>query len=183
MLRPSLFRSLGVVLLLAPLAGCVVPMTSSNTYMVPLSNGETMEMSIKNGGLTLADQDGIRIVEAGALNPSATKKEIVCTFQLIVKSGHAPKRILIEDMTEDPVRVVVDDPAPKLDAANHWKLTTPVLDAKDPIFAWLTQLDDTIRVYRFTVTLADGSQVVLKQPQMYPVFMKQLIRKMLGMDK
>ena len=49
--------------------------------------------------------------------------------------------------------------------------------------AWLTQLDDSIRVYRFTVTRPDGTQAVLKQPQMFPIFMKQLIRAMLGLDK
>jgi hypothetical protein len=178
---PPLLRLPGLALLLLPLAGCTVPMTSSNTYLVPMANGEKMEMSIKNGALAMAESDGIRIVQV-ALNPSADKKQVVYTFELAAKSGVVPKHITVEDLTEDPVRTLADDPSPQL-AAGHWKLTTPVLDQKDPTFEWLVQLDDTIRVYRFTVTLADGSAVVLKQPALFPVFEKQMIRKMLGLDK
>lgn len=181
MQRPTLSRRLSLALLLLPLAGCAVPMTSSNTYLVPVANGETMEMSIKNGGLTLAEQDGVHILQV-ALNPTADKKHIIYTFELSVKNGMVPTHILVEDMTETPVRVAADDAAPKL-VANHWKLNTPELDPKDPLFEWLIQLDDSIRVYRFTVTLADGRQIILKQPQMFPVYMKQLIRAMLGIDK
>jgi len=178
--NPPLIR-LGPVLLFAAMAGCAVPMTSSNTYMVPLANGENMEMSIKNGGLAMVEQDGIRISQV-ALDPSADKKHVVYTFGLIAKSGLAVKHITVEDMTDDPVRIVEDDPAPKL-VDGKWKVSTPILDATDPVFIWLIQLDDSIRVYRFTVTLADGKQVVLKQPAMFPVFLKQLMRVMLGIDK
>ena len=181
MQRPTLSRRLGLVLLFLPLAGCAVPMTSSNTYMVPIANGESMEISIKNGGLVLAEADGIHILQV-ALNPSSDKKQIVYTFEFSAKSGLVPTHILIEDMTEAPVRTVAEDAAPKL-KDGHWKVDTPVLDPKDPAFEWLVQLDDTIRVYRFTITLADGRQIVLKQPQMFPVFMKQLIRVMIGIDK
>jgi hypothetical protein len=181
MQRSPLSRRLGFVLLLLPLAGCAVPMTSSNTYLVPIANGETMEMSIKNGGLALSEADGVHILQV-ALNPTADKKHIIYTFELSVKSGMVPTHITVEDITENPERIAADDAAPKL-VAGHWKLNTGELDPKDPMFEWLIQLDDSIRVYRFTVTLADGKQVVLKQPQMFPVFMKQLIRAMLGIDK
>jgi hypothetical protein len=181
MQRPNLFRRIGLVVLLLPLAACSVPMTSSNTYLVPIANGETMEISIKNGGLVLAEQDGIHILQV-ALNPSSNKKDVVYTFEFSAKNGLVPTHVLIEDLTETPIKVVADDPAPKL-KDGHWKLDTPVLDPKDPTFEWLVQLDDTIRVYRFTITLADGRQVVLRQPQMFPVFMKQLIRVMTGIDK
>jgi len=93
------------------------------------------------------------------------------------------KRITIDDQGEDPPRLLVDDYDPKMSSTGQWKLTTPVLDLKDSGLEWITQLDDTIRVYRFTVVLADGSKVVLRQPAMYPVIEKALIRKMLGIDK
>jgi hypothetical protein len=181
MQHPIAGRRLVLLLLLAPLAGCVVPMTSSNTYLVPLSNGDSMEMSITKGGLASAEGGGIKILQP-ALNPTADKKHVVYTFTLLAKGSLTVKHVMVEDLTEDPVRLVADDPAPKL-VGGKWQLTTPVLDPADPMFEWLVQLDDSIRVYRFTVTLADGTQVVLKQPAMFPIFEKQLIRKMLGMDK
>jgi len=181
MQRKTPLIRLGLVLLFAAMAGCAVPMTSSNTYMVPLANGENMEMSIKNGGLAMVDKDGIGITQV-ALDPSADKKHVVYTFGVAAKSGLLVKHILVEDMTDDPIRVVEDDPAPKL-VDGKWKKSTEFLDATDPVFIWLVQLDDSIRVYRFTVTLADGKQIVLKQPAMFPVYMKQLIRLMLGIDK
>ena len=131
MQRPTPFRrSALALLLLAPLAGCAVPMTSSNTYMVPLANGDKMEMSFKNGGLAMADDDGVRIAQT-TLNPSSDKKHVVYTFELVVKNGVGPKEIKIEDITDDPVRVLTDDTAPKL-VHSHWKLDTTPLDPDDP---------------------------------------------------
>jgi hypothetical protein len=117
-----------------------------------------------------------------ALNPSTDKKHVVYNFEMAVKSGLVPRRIQIEDQTEDPVHTIVDDAAPHLDGG-RWKLTTTVLDPKDAGNEWITQLDDSIRVFRVTVTLADGTTVVLRQPALFPVYEKQLIRVMLGIDK
>ncbi len=177
----SRFSWLAAIALGASLAGCVVPMTSSNTYQVPLANGEKMEMSVVNGGIGKVSGDGIRVVQ-NELNPMADKKHVAYVFEIAVKEGLVPRHVTIEDMTEDPVRVIVDDPAPKV-VAGHWKFTTAALDPKQPGTEWIIQLDDTIRVFRFTVTLADGSQVVLKQPAMYPIVLKSIIRKMADMDK
>ncbi len=175
------FSRLAMIALVASLAGCAVPMTSSNTYEVPLANGEKMQMSVVNGGIGKLSAGGIHIVQ-NELNPMADKKHVAFVFEIAVKEGLVPKHITIEDMTEDPVRVLVDDPAPRL-ANGHWKFTTPALDPKQPGTEWIIQLDDTIRVFRFTVTLGDGSQVVLKQPAMYPIVLKSIIRKMADMDK
>jgi hypothetical protein len=166
---------------LAALAGCAVPMTSSNTNVVPLANGEKMEMSVTAGGIATVSGEGVHIVQAN-LMPTADKKHVVYAFEVTVKEGLVAKHVTIEDMTEDPVRLVVDDPDPRL-TNGHWKFTTPPLDPKQPGVEWITQLDDTIRVFRFTVTLADGHQVVLRQPWIYPIYLKSIIRKMANMDK
>jgi hypothetical protein len=178
---PPRFFQLAPIALAASLAGCAVPMTSSNSYIVPLANGDKMEMSVVAGGIALQSGGGIHIVQA-SLAPMADKKHVAYVFEVTVKDGLVLKHVTVEDMTEDPVRVLADDPGPRV-TAGHWKFTTPALDPKDPGTVWITQLDDTIRVFRFTLTLADGHQVVLKQPSMYPIVLKSIIRKMGDMDK
>lgn len=173
-------RAAALLGLVALLAGCAMPMTSSNTYLVPMTNGETLTMSYNSQGVVKQSADGVTVVQAD-LMPAADKKTIHYAFEFAVKAGLAVREVTVQDMTDDPIQVLAHDTAPVL-AKNHWKFSTPPLDPKAHGLEWLIQLDETIRVFRFTVILGDGTKVVLDQPAVEPVVIKQLIRKMLGIE-
>ncbi len=177
---PTPLRAAALLGLVAVLAGCAVPMTSSNTFLVPMTNGETLTMSYNSQGVVKQSAGGVTVVQAD-LMPSADKKRISYVFEFMVKGSLEVREVMVQDMTDDPIQVLAHDAAPVL-AKNHWKFTTPALDPKAHGMEWLIQLDETIRVFRFTVTLGDGTKVVLDQPAVEPVIIKQLIRKMLGIE-
>jgi hypothetical protein len=177
---PTPVRGAVLLGLAAVLAGCAVPMTSSNTFLVPLSNGETLTMSYNSKGVIKQSGHGVEVIQAD-LMPTPDKKHITYEFEFMVKSGLGVKDVLIQDMTDEPIAILAHDSNPQL-VKDHWKFITPALDPKSHGLEWLIQLDETIRVFRFTVTLNDGTQVVLDQPAVEPVIIKQLIRKMLGID-
>jgi len=174
-----LIRSLPSIAAAAALAGCAAPFTNSNTVLIPIAGGKTTEMSFNSRGPVLRSGGGVQLVTAG-LFPAADRKHVDYVFEFSLKGGAAPKRVTIEDMTEDPTQVLVDDTAPRLNNG-YWKATTPTLDPKDRGTIWLTQVDDSVRVFRFTVVLGDGTSVVLDQAAVYPGPLKAAIAKMAGL--
>ena len=76
---------------------------------------------------------------------------------------------------------LIEDSAPKLNKG-EWRGAVTNLDLKDRRLGWMTSLDDSVRVIRFTVVLADGRTSVLDQAVSYPGLYKAVIRKALGAD-
>jgi len=165
------------------LSGCdTVAFAPKTTMLVPIADGEKIEVtySNSNGAVIMEAKAGVQI-ELATLVPSDDKKHITYVFKLSVKNGVAPKRVTVSDLTDVPERILVDDQAPRLDNG-HWNSAKVDRGILDPSLAWLSNVDDSIRIYRFKVTLADGSQAVLDQPSVFPGGLKAVIRKVFGLD-
>jgi hypothetical protein len=165
----------------AILAGCDTPFAVSNTtILVPIAGGQKVEVTYGKNGPEMARKDGVQM-EAASMDLSADKKHLVYLFKIAFKNGVVPQRLTIEDLTDDPAQTVVEDGAPSL-KDGHWVAVRVDRGPNDPTLAWIKTVDDSMRIYRTTVTLADGSQVVLDQPVSYPAYLKAAIRKAVGLD-
>jgi hypothetical protein len=179
--RPFFLFLAAAVALAAILAGCDTPFAVSNTtILVPIAGGEKVEVTYGKAGPVMLAKDGVQ-VEADSLDLSADKKHLVYVFKLLIKNGAPPQRVTVSDLTDDPVQLILEDRAPHL-TAGHWVAARVDRGAEDPSLAWVKTLDDSMRIYRIAITLADGTPVVLDQPVSYPGYFKGAIRKTIGMD-
>jgi hypothetical protein len=170
------------VALAAILAGCDTPFTVSNTtILVPIAGGEKVEVTFGRAGPVLVDKDGVRM-EGAILDLSPDKKHVIYAFKFLVKNGVAPKRVTVTDLTDDPAELLIDDRDPHLQD-RRWLAPRIPRDGHEPALAWLHTVDDSMRIYRLTVTLADGTVAVLDQPVSYPGFLKAAILKTIGVDQ
>ena len=157
-------------------AGCASKEFSYNTKV---AGGETMRFTIVAGRPEPAEEDGIKIMEAG-LRPDPDGKNVIYGFQFSDSSANrALQSVRVEDVSEDTPTLLLEDLQPKL-VAKHWASTTRTFEADDPALRWLFYVNDSVRVYRFTITMADGRKVVLHQAAMVPGWLKMTIRHMFG---
>jgi hypothetical protein len=165
----------------AVLTGCDTPFAVSNTtILVPVAGGQKVEVTYGKNGVVMKEKDGVQM-GAATLDLSTDRKHLVYLFKISFKNGVVPQHVTIVDLTDDPVQTVVEDRAPRL-KDGQWVAARVDRDINDPTLAWLKTVDDSMQIYRVTVTLVDGTQVVMDQPVSYPGFIKAAMRKTIGLD-
>jgi hypothetical protein len=165
------------VLALLILAGCA---TGDVGMVCPISGGETVTFVLTARGPKPAENDDFLVMGA-AIMPNMEKKQFVYSFGLWAKKEKAPKHVTVEDVSEAQIELLVDDAAPKLDSKFVWKQDSPSKTGADPRLGWLYHEGNSPRIYRFTIVTDDGRQLVMYQLSIYPVFIKEPLRKLLGM--
>jgi hypothetical protein len=137
-------------------------------------------MTFGSKGPILEENADFRTTGMPSLAPDKVKGTIDYEFGLEMKSDAPPRSVKVEDFSEDPIVLLLQDDAPHL-TKRVWKGSILQIDGKDKRLGWLSSLDDSVRVIRFTVVLADGSVSTLNQAVSYPAFYKEIIRKSLGL--
>jgi hypothetical protein len=107
-------------------------------------------------------------------------KGLALAFQLAFAKGQSPVSVQVDDVSDEPILNVFNDPKPVLTDKRHWNGLTKPHNPADEYTKWMLNLDNTIKVYRFTVKLADGSTHVLRYPIYVPANMKAFMRTQLG---
>jgi hypothetical protein len=105
---------------------------------------------------------------------------IVFAFQLNFEQGAKPASITVDDITDDPILNVYNDNAPVLTKGNNWNAVSHAHSPADEYAKWLMTLDNTVKVYRFTVKMADGTTRILRYPVFVPAQLKKFVRAQLG---
>ena len=158
-------------------AGCA---TGSYAYVKKTSDGQRIEMPLKNGAPVNAKQGSIEVIQAGMLpSRDATKKEAVYAFAFRDDLNVVPKSVRVDDVSGEKTLLLVDDQAPKLTKL-HWSGLSRGFKVTDSEVEWLTHLDNEMRVYRFTIEQPDGRKVVLYQGWSIPGWLKPVIRQAAG---
>jgi hypothetical protein len=162
--------------LAALLAGCA---TGEYTYTTRLADGQRMTFEMVKGRVTPGRSDGFETL-IPRFEPDGKQKRLQFAFAFSAEGAPAFKHVRVEDMSEAKAVVLVEDAAPRL-TSGVWIGHSAWYPADAPELHWITYLDDSFKVYRFTITLNDGRTIVLHQGFMVAGFMKAMLRQMLGM--
>lgn len=175
----SFSRSVGAVALLGLLAvaaGCASKVFS---YATTVSGGEQLRFTFEAGRAAPVKAEGFQILDAG-IRPDMETKKVVCGFLFFDENpNRALQSVRVEDVTEEQPVLLIDDLAPKVEK-QRWSGLTKQFGAESPEIKWVFYIADSVRVYRFTITTADGRKVVLHQAAMVPAWVKGVIRAMFG---
>lgn len=156
--------------------GCA---TGGYTYVKKISTGERIEFPLVRGMPEPAKSGAITIAAATLIpDQKEDKKQAVYLFAMLDESPQPPKSVRIEDVSDDIARVLLEDPNPTLNK-HRWVGHSREFTGNDAELNWVTYLDDSLRVFRFTITSASGEKIVLHQGWMVPAMMKAAMRKTL----
>lgn len=167
----SFLTCLAPALLAFGLAGC----TTEATYTHTLYTGQRITFRLINGAAEHAKIDGIE-TDNPKIDPDPKEHKFRYLVHLHDASGAGLKSVKVEDVSDDKPVMLVDDEQPKL--TNHvWAGISAPYDLSDESSKWLTYLDESVRVYRFTVVRPDGHPVVLYESLILPPFVKAYLRQ------
>ncbi|ACB75037.1 hypothetical protein [Opitutus terrae] len=176
---PPFVRSFGLcaaLLLGLVLSGCA---TSEYKYTTKISSGERLSFRLVNGRVDDAVADGFE-ARAPVILPGEKEKKLQFAFGVVAKNK-PPRRVQVEDVSEEQPMLLVDDTDPQL-KGQLWTGQSAWFDLEDPQAHWISYLGETFRVYRITITTADGATVVLHEGSVTPAFMKAMMRKFFGKE-
>ena len=174
MSRFYLLLSLSIVFL----SGCA---TNNNyqTRSFPISGGKKLWVAFNERGALPVKTSDVEIAIAG-FTADKEKKELTYRFLFKVLNNQTPKKVVVQDISEENPEVLVTDNNPKLERG-HWGGQSAPKTKDDPQVAFLRNDHDSVRVYRFTITLADGREINVEQALFYFGLMKSEARHNLGL--
>jgi len=165
-------------LILLGLAGCASP---GIQVRVLVSGGEKITVNMPGGTVVGRDSKELKIIAATFLT-SAKSKNGVYVFGFHLFADLAVKSVKVEDVTDAKALTMVEDNAPKMNG-REWSYTSPSLSPDDKQLGWVHEIDESLRVYCFRITLNDGRQLKIYHVVYYSPFMKAMIRRVLDIEK
>lgn len=162
--------------LLCAFAGCASPEALGK---FKISGGREVTFSFGPKGAEPGRANGYE-VRVATLLPAAEAKEIFYQFALTAPAGANVKRVQVEDVSEEAAAFpLVDDPAPAL-TGDRWQANSANIAADNPNLAWVYTIQNSMRIYRFTVTDAAGNRTEMLHVVSYPDFIKAVVRQKWG---
>lgn len=172
-------RGLSWLLLAGMLWGLIGCATKEFSYVTTVSGGEQMKFTFAGGGPVHAKSDGFEVLDA-AIQPEFDAKKVFYGFRVLdAAGGKTLQSVKVEDVSEAVPVLLVEEAQPKV-VAGVWGAKSRQFTADEASLKWVTYVNDSVRIYRFTLTLTDGRKVVLHQPSMVPGWVKMTIRGMFG---
>ncbi len=166
MLRTWLSMLVFVILPIVLLNGCSSP-SSGRSGPIP--------------GFAQAEND--RVIVAGATLQAVTldgNNYVRWNFAIRPKRSDTFSSIRIDDVTDPVPLQLVSDVAPQLDGG-EWNETAGLMAVSAPSVHWLFEPNDTVRVFRITLTGLDGRSDSLEQRIRYSQSLKSALRATLKM--
>ena len=157
------------------LAGC---QTGDIKAVLPIAGGETINVLMGPKGPPPGEADGYQAA-IGNVIPGAQDREVNYEFGLVANREPELSRIQVDDVSDDKAVSLIDDRNPKF-TMRHWSAKTETIGADDPRMKWVYSITSSFRVYRYTLTHADGHTVSFYHVTMYPPFIKAAIRAKFG---
>ena len=163
------------LLIILPVAGCSIgTSTGTVTLKMPISGGELVPIDFNRGNVVNSETDQIRIEKALFSGGKDLKGSYI--FGFFEKKGGIPRRVLVEDVTDDEPTLWVDDRSPIL-KNGHWEYACPAVAYEEKSLRWLREIDNSVRIYRFTVDQGDGPALVVYEAAIFPSVVKEFIKK------
>lgn len=173
-----IIRTLLLVALGITFAGC---QTEGPSARIAIAGGQRITVSVKTG-LVEGAKSMTATVETAALMTNREKKEGVYTFGLKFSHGVVPRAVKVEDVSETPRQLMCQDDQPAL-ANQRWRYTSKPINPAAESMQWLHQIDESFRVYLFTITLQDGQTDSFYYAALYPAYIKPTLLSALGLGE
>lgn len=167
-----------VVLFTLALLLCAGCQTGDVMMKVPISGGGEITVPITGRGPQPGTADGYT-VDTSVLEPGKENREAFYKFGLLCSHEPALRRIRVEDISDVEAALLIDDRDPKF-KDRQWTKASEVIAANDPRFQWVYQITMSMRVYKFTLTRNDGTEVSFNHVTVYPPYVKALVRAKWG---
>lgn len=158
-------------------AGCASQLSA---VRLRVAGGQRIIVDMQRGGLVEGEKREVKVRMGGFMLNSEGKNGIYL-FTLEFNAGDIPRLVKIEDVSDDKARILIEDQAPKL-LKQIWAWKSEPQSPTAESLQWIHEIDDSFRVFRFTVELVDGRKFVQHQVSYYPAFVKARICKGLGLD-
>lgn len=159
--------------------GCL---SSGGSVVYTLYGGERLTVPLSAKGIQPPKDDAIQVI-MGDFKPSKELKRIDYIFIFRMLKPIGVKSVRVDDYTDDtkPPVLLVDDKTPAM-KSGVWGNKDVFALATDPRMKWAYYEVPTPFIYRFTIELEDGSKHVLTHVSIFPVFMKPMLREVLGLS-
>ena len=146
--------------------------------LATIAGGQKIRVPLTRGGAELVNEGGVQITSATfALNAD---KKLAYAFAFNDSRKRALRSVRIDDVSDDAPALLVESAQPALSATGQWRGESEPLALSDRRLAWMATLPNSLRVFRFTLTFADGQTQVIHQGSLFPAPMKSAVRQMLG---
>ena len=160
MCRASL-NALSILTLLVLLCGGCA--SSPRQLSIPITGGQTVSLERQGAGFKPAENDRVKISDAGLQAVSLNgNKYVRWVFSIQPKQAPALSTIRIEDVTDPAPLLLVNDVAPQLNGGK-WTENAGLMELSSTNAQWLSKPNETVRVFRFTFNEPDGRSYVLYQ--------------------
>lgn len=149
-------------------------------YTATTCDDQRVTFHMVNGSVEHPSEAGIQ-TDTPKLEPNPKEKKFIFLVRLFVNTAEPPRSIKVEDVSDDQPVLLAESTNPEI--RNHeWRDISRTLTMDDPAMKWLTYLDQSFRIFRFTVVLADGRTVVLHDGVMVPGYGKAMLRHLMGLN-
>ncbi|KAB2647226.1 MAG: hypothetical protein WCO38_01305 [Verrucomicrobiota bacterium] len=157
-------------------AGCTTGTFSVN---VPIAGGKMRQIQLGSKGPVHAEDEYIAIEKAFIQIQGATK---VGNFNWAfkVKGPVKPISVKIEDMSDDEPMVMLSQ-SPIEIAGNTWEAKGIDITQTYEGIKWIYEIENSLRVYRFTITLSNGTTSELYEGVSYPTQIKEYLKTQMGL--
>jgi len=160
---------------LVGISGCMI--TGDYALVATITGGEKIRVPLGHSGPVLAREGDLQVKQAAfTMNPA---NQFVYTFELSAPPTRGFQSVRVEDVSDEKSFLLVDETKPSL-VNGRWRHLAAPLGPDAACLRWIFHVDNSLRVYRFTVVEDDGKTVVLYQGSTYSDTVKAVVRKLFG---
>ena len=166
--------------ILVPFLLCSGCASSSPRLLIPIAGGQSVTLDRQGPGFKPAENERVVINDAGLQTVNLDGNYYVrWSFSIRPKQAVELSAIRIEDVTDPAPLLLVNDVAPQQDGGK-WTESAGLMELSSTSVRWLSEPNQTVRVFRFTINEVDGRSYVLYQGVLYSQASKDAIRAMVG---
>jgi len=157
-------------------SGCT---TGTYSVNVPISGGKMHQIQLGSQG-PVHSEDNYIAIEKAIIQIQQTKKIGNFNFAFIVKGLATPLSVKIDDVSDDePYEVFSQSPVNL--SGNKWEAKGIDITQTYEGIKWIYEIENSLRVYRFTIALSNGTTSEIYEGVSYPAQIKEFLKTQMGL--
>lgn len=146
-----------------------------------IAGGQSITINFSKQGPVPGEDAAVRLFDPNLQINRRNLKVVRYLFRFVEKTGKRPLEVKVEDVSDDQPYTWVLDRHPQVQNGT-WAWLTPAFSPKSAKLAWIQEIDDSVRVFRFTIRQNDGTTDVLYAGANFPAYEKQFLRIQFGLE-